>query len=96
MPFPGKSGLCSGNAFEAGEGLGEIAVTGRRVDSLAVALLVPELGFPVRVGNVTRDLDARAVEPTRAHQTPEVLLELSGVRSSKVELKNSKYMSVCF
>ena len=87
VPFPGMSGLSSGNALETGMWLGEIAVTGRRVDRLAVALLVPELGLPVWVRNVTRDLDARAVQPSGSHQTAEILLELWSVRSGEVELK---------
>ena len=87
VPFPGMSGLSSGNALKTGMWLGEIAVTGRRVDRLAVALLVPELGLPVWVRNVTRDLDARAVQPSGSHQTAEILLELWSVRSGEVELK---------
>lgn len=88
MQFPGLPRLSSGNAFETGKGLGEVsAVTGGRVDGLAVTLLVAELGLPVRVRNVTRDLDARAVQPSCSHQAAEVLFKLCSVRSGKVELK---------
>ena len=58
----------------------------RRVDGLAVALLVPELGLSVRVGNVTRNVDAWTVLSPCSHQSTEVLLELGSVRSGKVKL----------
>ena len=93
LPFPGNGWPCAGNSFETCVRFGQVAVARWRVDGIAVALLVPELGLSVGIRDVSRDLDARAVEATRPHETTEVLLECSGVRSGKVKLKWEKERS---